>query len=440
MIFGLWNLRSVGRVRTSFGEIKTLTAILSVSRNIGNWRNRPYLSRRRTSNLCFMKIVHYITRLIVGGAQENTLLTVEDQHHLFGDQVTLITGPGLGLEGSLEERARRGGLDLRLIEASRRAIHPWHDWRTYRELLQLLREIRPDLLHTHSSKAGIIGRAAAAKLRIPCVHTIHGAAFHYGQNPLAFGLYRQLERMAAKRTDRLISVCDAMTEQYVAAKVATRDKFVTVYSGFDVAPFLSPPRPPEVVRAELGLKPEHIVIGKVARLFPLKGHEYLVRAARAVIDKCPEVRFLLVGDGILRPQLESEMRFLGLQDHFVFAGLVAPNRVPELIHAMDIVVHTSVWEGLARVLPQGLIAGKPVVGYDIDGAKEVVIPGETGYLVPPRSIPELSDALSELARDSSLRQRLGETGRARFTDQFRHETMTKQIREVYADVLGGAAP
>ncbi|WP_010582677.1 glycosyltransferase family 4 protein [Schlesneria paludicola] len=385
-----------------------------------------------------MKIVHYITRLIVGGAQENTLLTVEDQHHLFGDQVTLITGPGLGPEGSLEDRARRGGLDLRLLDDSRRAIHPWRDWKTYRDLQRMLREIKPDLLHTHSSKAGIIGRAAAAKLGLPCVHTIHGASFHFGQHPLAYRLYEQLERWAAPRTARFISVCDAMTDQYVAAKVAPRDKFVTVYSGFDVEPFLVPPRSPQVVRAELGLKPDHVVIGKVARLFPLKGHEYLIKAARAVVDRCPAVRFLLVGDGILRPQFEEDLRTQGLRDHFVFAGLVPPEQVPELIHAMDIVVHTSVWEGLARVLPQGLIAGKPVVSYDIDGAKEVVIPGQTGFLIPPRQIDLLSAALCELASDPELRRCLGDTGRDRFTDRFRHQTMTKQIREVYASVLNGS--
>ena len=386
-----------------------------------------------------MHIVHFITRLIIGGAQENTLLTVEDQHHLFGDRVTLITGPGLGPEGSLEDRARRGGLDVRLIGASRRAIHPWHDWQTWRELKTLLRDIRPDLLHTHSSKAGIIGRAVAARLGIPCVHTIHGAAFHFGQSPLAFGVYRQLERWAGRRTDRFISVCDAMTDQYVAAGIGTREKYVTVYSGFDVEPFLSPPRPPEKVREELGLLPEHVVIGKVARLFPLKGHEFIIRAARDVIRRCPAARFLLVGDGILRAGFEAELESQGLRDRFVFAGLVPPERVAELIHAMDIVVHTSVWEGLARVLPQGLIAGKPVVSYDIDGAKEVVIPGETGFLVPARSNEELSDALCELVNDPQLRQRLGKTGRDRFTDRFRHQTMTKQIREVYAEVLSSSS-
>ena len=382
-----------------------------------------------------MHVVHYITRLIVGGAQENTLSTVEDQHHLFGDRVTLITGPGLGPEGSLEDRARRGGLDLRIIEASRRSIHPWRDWKTYRQLVRLLRQIQPDLLHTHSSKAGIIGRVAAAKLNLPCVHTVHGASFHVGQSAMAYKLYQWMERRAAPATDKFITVCDAMTEQYVQARIAPREKFATVYSGFDVEPFLHPSRSPHLVRAELGLKPEHVVIGKVARLFPLKGHAFLVRAAKAVIERCPNVRFLLVGDGILRAQFEGELTASGIRDRFVFAGLVPPTQVPELINAMDIVAHTSVWEGLARVLPQGLIAGKPVVSYDIDGAREVVIPDQTGFLLPRETIDELSAALITLANDPELRHRLGAAGRDRFTEQFRHETMTRQIRDVYAEVL-----
>jgi glycosyltransferase involved in cell wall biosynthesis len=382
-----------------------------------------------------MHVAHIITRLIVGGAQENTLLTVEDQQRDYGDRVVLITGPGLGPEGSLEDRARRNGVDLRLIPEFRRNLHPYRDWRSYREIMRLLREIRPEIVHTHASKAGILGRWAAAKLGIPAVHTIHGASFHYGQHPLAHRLYQHLERQAARNTARFISVADAMTDQYVAAGVAPRDRFVTISSGFDVEPFLTPPRPPDVVRRELGLSPEHVVIGKVARLFHLKGHEFVIEAARPVCERHPSVRFLFVGDGILRGQYERRLDELGLRDRFVFAGLVPPEQVAELVHAMDIVVHTSLWEGLARVLPQGLIAGKPVVSYAIDGAREVVIPGETGFLVPPQTVPDLADALSRLVADPELRRRLGATGRDRFTDQFRHQTMTRRIRELYADVL-----
>lgn len=382
-----------------------------------------------------MHTVHIITRLIVGGAQENTLHTVDDQHHLFGDRVTLITGPGLGPEGSLEDRAKQRGLDVRLISQSRRAIHPWHDWSTYRETMRLLREIKPDIVHTHSSKAGIIGRLAAYRLGIPCVHTIHGASFHVGQNPYAHKLYQWLERRAAPWTDRFISVADAMTEQYVAAGVAPREKFVTIHSGFDVEPFLHPPKSAAEVRREWGIEPHQVVIGKVGRLFPLKGHEFVIRAAPEICTRFPHVRFLLVGDGILREQFQQEIAAYGLSDRFIFTGLVRPEKVAELLQAMDIVVHTSLWEGLARVLPQALIAGKPVVSYDIDGAKEVVIPGETGFLAPPESIEPLVQHLGRLVLEPQLREALGREGRARFTDQFRHETMTRRIREVYADVL-----
>ena len=382
-----------------------------------------------------MRVAHIITRMIIGGAQQNTLYTVEDQYRDYGDEVSLITGPTTGPEGTLIPRAEQGGFDLQIIPHLLRSISPLNDWRAYRELIAALRDYQPDLVHTHSSKAGILGRAAAWHLKLPCVHTIHGAAFHFGQSPLNYHAYIAAEKWAARRCDRLISVCDAMTDQYVAAGITTPELCDTVYSGMEVEPFLTPPRPPEEVRRELGIEPEHIVIGKVARLFHLKGHKYLIEAARQVADAQPQVRFLLVGDGILRSEFEQRIAELGLTENFIFAGLVPPERVPELIHAMDIVVHTSVWEGLARVLPQGLIAGKPVVSYDVDGAREVVIPEQTGYLLPAESIDPLARALTELAADPEKRARFGQTGRERFTDQFRHETMTRRLREIYQRVL-----
>ena len=382
-----------------------------------------------------MKVVHLITRLIIGGAQENTLFTVDDQHHIHGDEVTLITGPGLGPEGSLVERGRERGLDIRVLPEFQRNISPWLDYKSYRSIKRLIREIQPDIVHTHSSKAGITGRAIAYGLKIPAVHTIHGAAFHYGQNPLLHKLYRAAERWAGKRCDHIISVANAMTDQYVAAGIGPREKFTTIYSGMDVEPFLNPPRSREDVRVELGFGAEHIVIGKIARLFHLKGHEFVIAAAKDIVAQQPNVRFLFVGDGILREQYLADLAAAGLSDHFVFTGLVKPQRIPELIHAMDVVVHTSLWEGLARVLPQGLISGKPVVSYDVDGASEVVISNETGFLLPPQSVEELKSALIRLANDADLRYRLGSTGRERFTEQFRHQFMTQRIREVYRQVL-----
>lgn len=382
-----------------------------------------------------MRVAHVITRLIVGGAQENTLYNVDDQHHLFGDEVCLITGPGLGPEGSLEQRARDRGLDLRVLPEFRRSIHPYRDWIAWRALCRELRRFRPQIVHTHSSKAGIVGRLAAHRLGIPAVHSIHGASFHYGQSRLAYHTYRYLEKLAAGWCQRYISVCDAMSEQYVRAGIAEASRFTTVYSGMDVDQFLRPQRSPEEVRRSLGFGPQDIVVGKVARLFGLKGHEYLIEAAPEVVQRIPAVRFLLVGDGILREEFRRRIAELGLARHFVFAGLVAPEAVSSYLHAMDIVVHASVWEGLARVLPQAGIAGKPVISFAIDGAPEVCLDDQTGILVPPRSIPELSAAIIRLAEDPALRLRLGMTGRTMFSERFRHEHMTAQIREVYRAVL-----
>ncbi|HBH52571.1 MAG TPA: glycosyltransferase family 1 protein [Planctomycetaceae bacterium] len=382
-----------------------------------------------------MKIVHVITRMILGGAQENTLLSVEGQQDDWGDDVTLITGPSTGPEGSLLERAAAGGRQVRLLPELCRAVSPWNDWRSHQVLVRWLAELGPDIVHTHSSKAGILGRSAAWKLGLPVVHTIHGSPFHPYQSRLANRAYRWAEGWAARRCDRLISVCDAMTDQYVAAGIAPRGKFVTVYSGMEVEPFLHPPRPRDVVRRELGLGPGEVVVAKVARLFELKGHDDVIAAAPQVIAANPQVRFLFIGDGILQSTLQQQIARLGLTPYFLFTGLVPPQRVPELLGASDIVVHASLREGLARVLPQGLIAGKPVVSYDIDGAREVVIPGATGCLLKPRDIPALVSALLELAGDTPLRDRLGSEGRRRFTDQFRTQTMTRRLREIYHEVL-----
>ena len=146
-------------------------------------------------------------------------------------------------------------------------------------------------------------------------------------------------------------------------------------------------------------------------------------------------RFLLVGDGILRNSLEQQIQQSGLKEYFTFTGLVPPGEIPSLIGAMDVLVHTSLREGLARALPQALIAGKPVVSYDVDGAREVVISDQTGFLVPPQDIDALASALGTLSTDPSLREKLGGEGQRRFTELFRHQYMTRQIRDVYHQLL-----
>lgn len=411
--------------------------------------------------------------MIIGGAQENTLFNCTDLAEQYGDDVLLLTGPSLGPEGDLlqragltdgngtqiasvmnderkpadtesgaethskeETRGRAGRFQIETLPHLRRNIHPIHDWKGAAELRQALKTFQPDVVHTHSAKGGLLGRKVAWEMNVPAViHSVHGAPFHDYQSRWAREFFRRCERWAAKRCHHMICVADAMTDLMVNADVAPRSKFTTISSGMDVNPFLHSNTHRETVRSKLGISDDQVVIGKIARLFHLKGHDDLVTAAETVVKRCPNVVFLLVGDGILRSSLQQRIQSLGLSDHFLFTGLVPPTEVPPLIGAMDILVHTSYREGLARALPQALIAGKPAVSYDVDGAREVVITGETGTLVPPKDIPELAKSLTELAQNQTRREKLGRAGQSRFTQQFRHETMTAQIRGLYQRIL-----
>ena len=388
-----------------------------------------------------IRVVHVITRLILGGAQENTLLTVEGLDRMPEYEVTLISGPALGPEGELVERARRNKVNLLIVPQMQRAIHPVRDAVTLFKLVRLYRRLNPHIVHTHSSKAGILGRAAARFAGVPIIlHTIHGLPFHPYESGLNNLLYRKLERRAARWSQKIITVADAMRDQAVAAGVAAPDKFVTIYSGMEVDTFLAADTHGArgATRRALGIADDEVVIGKIARLFELKGHEYVIAAAPRILREFPRARFLFVGDGILRQRLQEQAERLGVADRILFAGLVDPSRIPEMLGAMDLVVHASLREGLARVLPQALLAGRPVVSYDIDGAREVVLDGVTGYLVRPQAVDELADAVLKMLRDPAKARAMATKGREMFADQFRAETMVRRISALYQELLSGA--
>ncbi|HEV7302256.1 MAG TPA: glycosyltransferase family 4 protein [Tepidisphaeraceae bacterium] len=382
-----------------------------------------------------MKIVHVITRLIVGGAQENTLLSCEGQHDL-GHDVTLITGPPVGPEGSLLQRAQAYGYRVDVLDEMKRSILPIADLRVYHRLVSRFRELRPDVVHTHSSKAGIIGRWAAHRAPVRgIVHTIHGLAFTASTRPIVNRFYEMLERQTAPISSKIVCVADAMRDQSLAADIGTPSQYVTVYSGMETAPFVDPPVPRDVIRKQLGLAHDDIAVGTIARLFHLKGHDDLLDLAPELCSRFPKLKFMWVGDGLLRPDFEKRIRAMNLVDRFVLTGLVPPTRIPELVNAMDIVAHPSRREGLARALPQGSLAGKPVVTYDIDGAKEGVLDGQTGFVLPPFDKRQLGDKIAVLLEDAELRWRFGDAGRTFALGRFDTKVMVAGLERVYADLV-----
>src|ERR1051325_2326915 len=199
---------------------------------------------------------------------------------------------------------------------------------------------------------------------------------------------------------------------------------------FGLEPFLAATNDVQL-RARLGLAAEDVVIGKIARLFKLKGHDDLFAVAPDLVRLCPQTKFLLVGDGPWRSRLEGRARSLALERHFIFTGLVPPAGVPPLVGIMDIVAHLSLREGLARALPQGLAAGRPVVAYDCDGAKEGCFENQTGFLLKPGDLAGLGERLLELARDAALRRRLGQRGQQFVQEHFRVERMVEELYELY---------
>lgn len=390
-----------------------------------------------------MRVTHVITRLIVGGAQENTIASVLGLRRISGLEVDLLSGPTIGPEGSLASAFAKIPDALTLVPQLVRPVHPWQDFLALRQLTNLFRARRPDLVHTHSGKAGVLGRLAAARAGVPIiVHNIHGPSFGAFQGRFANAIFRAAEQRAARVTTHFVSVADAMTQQYLAAGIGRPEQFTRVFSGFPLEPYLAAQND-LTLRARFGLSPDDIVIGKIARLFPLKGHDTLFAIAPALVAACPQIKFLLVGDGLWRGRFEQMARAFCLQNHFIFTGLVPPDEIPALLGIMDILVHLSEREGLPRALPQALAAGRPVVAFDCDGAREVCHDGQAGFLVRPGHLHGLTERLLLLARDAKLRAELAARGREFVRANFAVELMIAHLHRLYVKLAaesGRAAP
>ncbi len=389
-----------------------------------------------------MKIVHIITRLILGGAQENTLITCKLLAER-GHDVTLITGPAIGPEGELFNQTKNEKYNVIVVPKMIRAICPLYDTISYFQIKRLLGRLKPDIVHTHSAKAGILGRFAAHRLKgkwqenIPAVvHTIHGLAFHPYQNRWLNKFYIAVEKSAAKRTEFFISVADAMTEQTLTAGIGEKEKYVTAYSAIEEDDFLKPIPQEErkSFRLKYGIPEDTIILVTIARLFMLKGHKYIIESARQLSKQFENAVWLFVGDGNLADHFKEQVRQFDLDEKIKFTGLLPPSQIPLAIQSSDILVHCSLREGLARTLPQAMLCGKPAISFDVDGAKEVVNE-DTGRLIEPKSVEQLTTACAELVKDKDLRDKLGRTGRESVKEKFAPETMVDTIEAVYRKLL-----
>ena len=389
-----------------------------------------------------MKIVHIITRLILGGAQENTLITCKLLAQR-GHDVTLITGPAIGPEGELFNQTKNQNYEVITIDKLIRAICPVYDTASYLQIKRHLRRLKPDVVHTHSAKAGILGRFAGYSLKgkwdenLPAVvHTIHGPTFHPYQSQWLNKLYIAIEKSAAKRTDFFISVADAMTAQALATGIGKDEQFVTAYSAIEGDDFLQPigEQQRREFRQKYEIPADAVVLVTIARLFVLKGHKYIIESAKELTKRFGNAVWLFVGDGNLAGHFKEQVRQLGLAEKIKFTGLLPPSQIPLAIASSDILVHCSLREGLARTLPQAMLCGRPAISFDVDGAREVVNE-ETGRLIEPKNVEQLIQACVELIENKELRGKLGEAGRESVKEKFAPETMVDTIEAVYRKLL-----
>ncbi len=377
-------------------------------------------------------VLQIITRLIVGGAQE-TVLLIADMLDRSRWAVDVLCGPQTGAEGSLIEEMRRRGVPLTIEPSLVREVHPLKDLLALVRLTRFIQRGRYAIVHTNSSKAGILGRWAAWLAGTPViVHTVHGWGHNERQSGPVRRAYILSEQLTQRITDRLIVVSPRNAEKGLADGIGRAEQYVTIRSGIELERFARPARPRQEVRRELGIPADAPVVGTVTRLSPQKAPLDFVAAAARVAAARPDVHFVIVGDGPLRGEVEARVVAPGLAGRVHLTGLRAD--VPDLLHSFDLFCLSSLWEGLPRVLPQAMAAGLPIVATAVDGNAEAVTDGVNGLLTPPGDPASLAAALLRLLDDPPLARQMGEAGRAR-AEEFDAHRMVEDIAALYESLM-----
>lgn len=378
-----------------------------------------------------VRVLYVITRLIVGGAQETVMLLADGlDKKCF--QASVLSGPQTGVEGSLIEDVRRRGIPLTILPDLVRELDLIKDIKAFWKLYRFMKAGGYDIVHTNSSKAGILGRWAAWLAGIPViVHTVHGWGHHDYQQPLVQRLFIWLERISAAITQRLIVVSTRNIEKGLADRIATKEKYLTIRSGIELEDFMHPARDRASMRALLDIPLTAPVVGTVTRLSAQKAPTDFAAAAIAIAQSAPDTHFVMVGDGPLRGEVEGMIAQADLQKRFHLTGL--RRDVADLLATFDIFVLSSLWEGLPRVLPQAMAAGLPIIASAVDGNVEAVRANENGILVPPGDRAALALAMLQLLQDRRRATEMGQAGRAR-VQEFSAQKMVEDHEQLYHEL------
>jgi len=376
-----------------------------------------------------IKVLHIHTRAVIGGSGTNTLLTMlgmpKDKY-----QSELACGS----EGPLVEEAKENSLVLNWVPHLKNEINIFYDLLALFELVSLITKRGYQIVHTHNSKAGILGRIAARICRVPVViHTQHSCVFKYGTlNYFQKKFYYFLEKISAKFTDKIIYISKPLRQEFLNAKIGSEKKSVTIYSGIEIEKFRIDI---DILKkkSQLGLKNNDFIVGIVSRLEPGKGNEFIIKSIPEIIQKISNIKFIFVGNGPLKANLETLSKSLGVREKVMFLGL--RDDVPELLQIFDIACLASLYEGMGRVILEAEAAGRPVVATKVGGIIDIVAEDKTAILVAPRDVGALAFAIIKLIDDEHLRKNMSSAAEEFVDYRFSSEKMVQDIILVYEELL-----
>jgi len=380
-----------------------------------------------------IKIAHIITKLELGGAQKVVIYTAS---HLDKNRYSSILISGT--RGMLDKDVTNNpDIKSYFIPELVREINPFKDIVALFKIRSLLRKEKIIMVHTHSSKAGIVGRWAARLAGIKkIIHTYHGFGFNDFQNPVVRSLFTGIERITARITKKLIFVSKANVEKASRNNIGRKEKYVIVRAGVDIKKFSNCKIDVHAKKKSLGIKPDAPVAGMVACFKGQKNILDYLRVANLVRIAIPDVKFILVGDGELREKIETGIRELNLSKHFILTGW--RNDIEEIMQVFDILISTSLWEGLPCTFLEAMASAKPIVATNVDGVGDVVEDSVNGYLVSISKgyIEKLADYVIKLFKDRALAEKMGAKGSQKLKEEFDTNRMVKDMERVYEEVLG----
>ena len=384
-----------------------------------------------------IRVLLVITGLATGGATNVVLDLARHIKNQPGFELQLITGPIPPGRNDVRHLAQEMGIPTRVVPSLINHINPIVNLKAVADLRRIMVEGKYDIVHTHSSVAGIVGRLAALAAGIPVIlHHVHGWGLHDGMSALTRRLYLTLEQFCAKFTDRIITVSAPDIQKGLNQGIGTKDKFTLINNGIDLEKFRQKVDVRQV-RSELGLDPDGKVVGMVGRLDEQKNPLDLIRTAAIVTKSYPNVQFLIIGDGSLRPDCERLIKELNLSDRFFLLGF--RDDVPRILPIMTITAMSSLWEGLPLAFLEAMSAGKPIVANDIDGASDVVVNGETGFLVPARQPELMADRILTLLKDETLCNTMGRVAQER-SEYFSLPRMLGKVESLYKEMHFAGQP